>query len=356
MISTAAERRCRDLLLLLREPAQAGELSLSQWETVVRLARQGRLLATLDARLQAAGQGERIPAVVGAHLAGARNLAALRRHHLERELAALAAALPAEVPIVLLKGCAYVVSGAGIAAGRMPSDVDILVAPNDLTRTEAALQAAGWVFDGVLDAHDVRYYRDWSHELPPLRRPGQPLEVDLHHAISPPVGRAPVDTAILLRAAVAVPGARWQVLQGHDQILHAAIHLFQDSELNDSLRGIVDIAGLLREHVANEAELAALRRRADELQVSAMLEDALFFVERWLPSALRVSPVGARMTIVRRAFAHAALPVVPDEPLRLAERVAVAYGRLRYQWRRMPLALLVRHRATKALRMLRRSN
>ena len=356
MISTAAERRCRDLLALLRDPIQAGALSLPQWEVVVRLARQGRLLATLDARLQAAGQGDRIPAVVGAHLTGARNLAALRWHHLERELAALATALPAAVPIVLLKGCAYVVGGARIAAGRMPSDVDILVAPEDLARTERALQSAGWVFDGVLDAHDVRYYRDWSHELPPLRRPGQPLEVDLHHAISPPVGRAPVETALLLRAAVAVPGTRWQVLHGHDQILHAAIHLFQDSELSDGLRGIVDIAGLLREHVTDEAELAALRRRADELRVSAMLDDALFFVERWLPSSLRVSPVGARMTFVRRAFVHAALPVMPDESLRFAERVAVAYGRLRYQWRRMPLTLLVRHRATKALRMLRRSS
>lgn len=355
MKPTAAEQRCRDLLALLREPSRAGALALPQWEVVVRLARQARLLATLDARLHEAEQGDRIPAVVSAHLTGARNLAALRQHHLERELAALAEALPADVPTVLLKGCAYVVTGARIAVGRMPSDVDILVAPADLARTEAVLLAAGWRFDGVLDAHDVRYYRDWSHELPPLRRPGQPLEVDLHHAISPPVGRTPVDAAALLRAAVAVPGTRWQVLQPHDQILHAAIHLFQDSELSDGLRDIVDIAGLLHEHVTDEAALEALRRRAEELQVSAMLEDALFFVERWLPSALRLSPRGAWMTQVRRVFAHAALPLIPGRPPRPAERVAATYGRLRYQWRRMPFGMLVRHRVAKALRTLRRS-
>lgn len=72
----------------------------------------------------------------------------------------------ADYPLVLLKGGAYIGQGLPISRGRLPSDVDILVPRANIASASARLQAAGWI-SKPLDAHDHRYYHDWSHEVPP---------------------------------------------------------------------------------------------------------------------------------------------------------------------------------------------
>ena len=56
--------------------------------------------------------------------------------------------------------------GLPIAAGRLPSDLDILVPRTALPAAQNSLAAAGWrTVD--MDEHDRLYYEDWSHEVPP---------------------------------------------------------------------------------------------------------------------------------------------------------------------------------------------
>ena len=67
-------------------------------------------------------------------------------------------------PRVLLKGAAYIGQDLPIAAGRLPSDLDILVPQAHLPDAQARLTQAGW--NAVaLDDHDRRYYYEWSHEV-----------------------------------------------------------------------------------------------------------------------------------------------------------------------------------------------
>lgn len=346
------------LLALLRDPRHARALCDAEWDVVVRLGRQARLLGVLYHRL---ASGEAVLDDLAPHLAGhflaARNYAEHRRHHLGQVVDALGAALPAGMRVVLLKGAAYAVQGMQAADGRMPSDVDVMVAQPDLARAEAALLAAGWQFQQDMDAHDERYYREWSHELPPLRLPGQVLEVDLHHAIAPVTARRQPTTAALFDAARALPGQRWWVLHPHDQIIHAAIHVFQDSDLVGRLRDIVDIDALVRGQIDGDADWQALVARARLHRAEAALGYALLFCQRWLglavpPGLIGVPPTwAARLTVW--AFSTAAPPGIPDEPVPAAVRWAARYGTCRYYGLRMPPSLLLRHAAVKLWRGLR---
>jgi hypothetical protein len=63
-----------------------------------------------------------------------------------------------------------------------------------------------------MDPYDERYYREWIHELPPLRFPGRFLELDLHHTILPLTGRIQPDSAALLEASNPVEGTGFRVL------------------------------------------------------------------------------------------------------------------------------------------------
>ena len=72
-----------------------------------------------------------------------------------------------------------------IAAGRLPSDLDILVPRAHLGEAQSRLRDIGWV-EPALDEHDRRYYLQWSHELPPMQHAEYSVELDVHHHILPP--------------------------------------------------------------------------------------------------------------------------------------------------------------------------
>jgi hypothetical protein len=227
----------------LRDPAVVLGWDLAQWEYVIRLSRRLRLLGRLAEGVAAAGLLEQVPAQAARHLRAEMHVSRWRtaalRWVLERVDTALA---QAPYPRVLLKGAAYLGQELPIAHGRLPSDADILVPLEHLADAQARLLRAGWAEAGM-DDHDQRYYREWSHELPPMRHPLHALELDLHHNIVPPVARATVDAAPLLARLQPSIWPGWQVLQPADQVLHSATHLFGDSEARDRLRDLVDLDG-----------------------------------------------------------------------------------------------------------------
>src|SRR6185503_6572888 len=73
-----------------------------------------------------------------------------------------------EVPLILLKGIAYVLAELPPARGRIYADVDLLVPEELIGKAEAGLLERGW-FRTTIDPYDDRYYRVWMHEIPPLR-------------------------------------------------------------------------------------------------------------------------------------------------------------------------------------------
>jgi hypothetical protein len=346
----------RLLLEILVSPARGPSLSLEEWDLVVRTARIARLLGTLHARFAAERQLDTVPLQVRAHLESTRALAAYRRQLLLHEMRAVAKVLaPLGVPMILLKGGAYLAQGLRCADGRLPEDLDLMVPRDRLDEAERALVAAGWAFE-TTDAYDQHYYRAWSHELPPLRAPGHAIELDLHHTILPPTGRVRPDARALVDAAVAIPDSPFRVLSPPDQVLHACAHLFQDSDCTERLRDLVDIDALIREHAATERAWGALLARARLHGLGRPLAYAIRYCAAWLDTPVpgdvaaelaRLGPGRTSRAAMDRLIERAIVPHSPDEEPGRGIRFARWLLFVRSMWLRMPPWLLAYHSLAK---------
>jgi len=354
---------CELLLRGLREPHALRHLGPAEWELLIRVARRGRLHGVLPARLAADGALHFVPDRVLTHLesgaAVARyrlQMARLEQHHLARALADVGA------PLVLLKGGAYAAQGLAVAEGRPLNDLDIMTPAEHLPRVEAALRRSGWR-SPVEDPYDQRYYREWSHEVPPLRGEGRMLEVDLHHTILPPTGRLRADADRLFADAVPLAGSPFSVLSPADQVLHASVHLFQDVDVAERLRDVVDLDGLLRAYGDRPRFWTALVEHAAHHGLQRPLWYALHFARVWLgtpidaavPTALSsCAPNAVTQALMHALFGSTLLPFHPDRGPTLRRTAAWQLLRTRAMWLRMPPGLLVRHAGTKFARAVAR--
>ena len=340
-------------LAAIRQPELALAWSLADWHRVVRLARRLRLLARLGESLRAAGLLNRLPAQARRHLESEMCLSRWRTGVMVWALQRVAATLSgAPYPLVLLKGGAYIGQGLPLAAGRLPSDADILVPKAHIAQAGVKLREAGWM-SAQLDAHDERYYHEWSHEVPPMMNPVHPVELDLHHNILPPVARTHVDADLLLARLQPSKWPPWQVLHPVDQVLHSAAHLFLDSEPIDRVRDLVDLDGLMRHFGdADPGFWPELPRRAQQLGLSEQLAQAAHFTTRWLgtpiPEATLALIVSNGPGPLRRAWLMPLMsavltPTEPDAMPSLRQRFAAFVVLVRYHRNRLPLRLLIPH-------------
>ncbi len=354
-MSASLQNAVSRLLGVLCEPASVHGLGLGDWEELIRLARAARLHATLGRRLMADPTlWAAVPEQPRGHLQAAINFAAHRRHLLELELRTLADVLPPGIDVVLLKGAAYQMQGLPNADGRIAADIDLLVRRADLDAVEAALAAQGWA-STVSDEYDQRYYREWSHELPPMRADGHALELDLHHAIAPVTSRCTPDVERLFAALLPLPGSRFSVLSPADQLVHAVVHLFQDTELDGRLRDLVDIDGLLRMLPADDGSMRSLAARVRHHGADRLFWYALHYCERWLgtpvPAVLWPSPPPRPIRrVMDWMLVRTLLPHLPEARSAPDRRFAGELARLRYHRMRMPTPLLLRHAAIKIWR------
>jgi hypothetical protein len=161
------------LIESIRDPRSLATIDSASWEHVLSCARRNAVLAYLGERAWSAGVIDDLPEIPRDALLSARTSAAriaqLARWELDRARRALRAA---EIPMIALKGVAYILREMPHAATRLLSDIDIMVPRRRIAEAERVLLAAGWRATN-LDAYDQRYYREWSHEIPPLRYPGR---------------------------------------------------------------------------------------------------------------------------------------------------------------------------------------
>lgn len=356
---TTLPAHCAVLLRALADPLSVLRLGPGEWDLLVRVARRARLHGTLHARLNACDALDRVPDRALAHLESGAAVARYRlqlvrweQHHLAQVLA------PLGVPLVLLKGAAYAAQALPFAEGRPLNDVDVMVPAADLGRVEAALRRAGWRSE-MDDPYDERYYREWSHEIPPLIGPGRAVEVDLHHTILPPTGCLRPDAARLF-AASKPSVAPFRVLAPADQVLHAAVHLLQDTDSAERLRDLVDLDGLLQVHAAQSGFWETLAEHARHHGLERPLWYALHLTQCWLDTPVDAhfmrrldAPAAPLPAVMRRLYAATLFPAHPDRGRTHRERAAWQLLRMRASWMRMPPALLLRHSVHKLLRPLR---
>jgi hypothetical protein len=241
-----------------------------------------------------------------------------------------------------------------------------MVARAALDDVERALLNAGWEFEKT-DPYDQHYYRAWSHEIPPMRCAGQALELDVHHTILPPFGRLRPNTEALFEVAVPIAGTPFHVLCPSDQVLHAAAHLFQDSDCIGRLRDVVDFDGLVRLYSAAEPDRfwEELLARSRLHQLGRPLWYAVTFARAWLglpvPNQIEnglneFCPHWAARLALRALASRTLPPANPDGERSLATYLAGRTLEFRALWLRMPAGVLAYHSAMKLLRTLKRGS
>jgi hypothetical protein len=264
-----------------------------------------------------------------------------------------------DVPVVLMKGSAYVMASLPPARGRFVGDVDLMVPRERIDEVEQRLIERGWRAS-ELDDYDQRYYREWTHEIPPMQHPERDTTLDVHHTIVPLTSRAQPDAQALFDASVLLADPRLRVLAPADMVLHSGVHLFND-EVGAPLRDLFDLHDLL-------CHFGAAPGFWDELLARGRLhglQRPLYYVLRYtvrhlgtpvprdvLDAAATAGPGLLLGAVMDWIFDRRFRPVPPKGPT--AALIIAAWAHyLRAHWLRMPPRLLVRHLSVKAAQAVR---
>ena len=344
------------LISMLAAPERLADQSMAEWDRLVAQARHVILQGHLSRLIDRQAIRDKVPAVALRHLDSIRVVSEKQRHSVRWELKQLKNAFQLlDDPILLLKGAAYAVSDLQASHGRVFSDIDLLVPKQHIERTERILSLHGWV-SGHHDGYDDRYYRQWMHEIPPLKHIQRRTVLDVHHTILPPTARYHPNPEKLIASARDI-GQGVKVLCPEDMVIHSATHLFHEGELEHGLRDLVDLQELLAQFAKDELGFwQRLVPRAIELDLLRPLYYGLYYAHKLLKVPIPVEV----MAQAQRARPHVLLqPIMnalferafaPDHPS--CDRALTGFARwllyVRSHYLRMPLYLLIPHLVRKA--------
>ena len=330
------------LARVLAEPERAVGLDAAAWNALIAAARAEQLIGSLALRVGT----HALPPVVADVLHDARDAATEQRRAALWEAEMMRRVLaPLGVPLVLLKGTAFVAAGLSAGQGRHIGDLDLLVPRAALPAIEHALLEAGWEW-AKPNAYDDDYYRRWMHELPPLIHRDRDRMIDVHHTILPPTARPTPDADALIAGAVPL-GNGLSVLAPADMVIHAALHLFADGDLAGGLRNLWDVDRLLREFADDDRDFwLKLHARSAEHEAAKFVTRAARLSARLFDTPIPVAwrrgsaadGLYARRLLARDGWGRETRPA-----MRLAFYV-------RSHWIRMPPLMLARHLLIKARR------
>lgn len=347
------------LVRLLMAPPADRRLMLAEWDVLLQQARANRLLPRVAVRVDQAELWDQIPDSVRPHLQAGLRLAAKQRRDVLWELRQIHRVLATlECPLVLLKGAAYMAADLPTGHGRIFSDIDIMVPESHLADAERMLLTANWVYNKI-DPYDQRYYRRWTHQLPPLQHSFRGSVLDLHHTIVPKTARIALNAETLFAQARALPSLRpYHVLAPEDMVLHSAVHLFNDGEFSHGLRDLFDLHDLINYFARDPGFWHRLLARAETLDLRRPLSYALRYISRVLGDSVPDAPWQELATWLAAYPTRVAMDSMFDEALspdharRPGALANVADWALeaRGHYLRMPLHLLVPHLVRKAVR------
>ncbi|WP_145387239.1 nucleotidyltransferase family protein [Stieleria neptunia] len=244
------ERDPAELLRLvnrLREDASiCREWDLRTWDRVIRFANHTSSLAQISHDLHCGGLVEYLPVGVRARLQRENWLTAFNHRIIRYETAAVGRILaPLQVPLVLLKGSAYLTAGCEWAAGRTTNDIDLLVREQDLDDVDRALRRNEFAPNEYNSDRDERYYRRWLHELAPRSHVYRHIEIDLHFRLLPfgdPYS-FPVDG--MIDRSRPIPGTPYSWLDPVDCVLNSIVNLGHTGEYRRAFRDLWDLRYLV---------------------------------------------------------------------------------------------------------------
>ena len=327
-----------------------------QWESVIRIAREAGILGRIAQIVRDKEAQDSVPLFARKHLQAATAYSIKQARQVKYEAQALLVLLQRAgiERHMFLKGSAYVLSNSPVSKGRTFSDIDILVDRALIEQAERKLVLYGWFQEETSD-YDQRYYRQWTHEIPPLMHSVRGTVLDMHHNLLPPVtGRAP-DIERFWREIRTLDDGE-QVLSPAAMTLHSIIHLFFQEEFSHGFRDLSDIH-LMFTHHGSEDYWATLCDLANDSGFGRELYLAMRYSVRILGSSI---PKGAIEQMNQHKpgkggqiyydwlFGRVLLPqhsLVDTGATHLANTV----GFIRGHFIKMPLHILVYHTFHKAV-------
>lgn len=250
------------------------------WDELMLLAGEQLIVPQLLSRLGAAS--EDLPDEVHAYLHETRRRSLQRNQALYVTLSDAVRTLnEAGIEPVLLKGAAFWATPAG-PADRLISDLDLLVAPAEMTAAVQALVACGFAI-----LKDARNSSD--HPIVELGRGCDPGPIDLHQYA--PAMNTRISAALKAHTRrVSVAGGTAQVLTPEAQIFVLAIH----DQVHDvhfwrggyNLRHLLDIAVLSKTGVDWDAIIALCQTRTERIALGALLQAVNTLVGADIPNHL----------------------------------------------------------------------
>lgn len=340
------------LLGAIHHPSSMATLSEQEWDALLRHSRRAGLLSRLALDAQDAGLYDNLPPRVRRHMQAAVFVAERQKRAIHWEVHKLHKAIGyMGIPIVLLKGAAYVMAELPPSRGRLFGDIDLLVPRQNLTDVELELRLHGWHGVGH-DDYDQRYYREWTHEIPPVTHISRGSTLDIHHNILPLTARLKPQASDLLADIKPIPGlSNFYRLGDEDLVLHSATHLFHEGEWGNGLRDLVDIHSLLGKFCRQHDFMDRLTARAQKLDLSEPFHLAVWFNQLLLgiSNSNKASKVPMPNAYHRWLFQHGFSLAHPDLSC-AGSAMAGFLLYLRSHFLRMPMTLLIPHLARKTVR------
>lgn len=333
-------------------PDSLKQFSALDWDLLVRQGRRANLLAKLASKLERCGLLAEIPKAPRLHLISALKMTEQQNTAMLWEIECIQEALGIlDIPIILLKGAAYLASNLEVAYGRSFSDVDILVPRSQIGKIESQLMIHGWSGSNH-DAYDQTYYRQWMHEIPPMRHIVRGTTIDVHHSILPETARIKVNAGILFDRVQKIPGkTNLFVLHPVDMALHSATHLFHEGELENGLRDLFDLDELFKHLNNNSVYWEEIYDRAVQIGVSRPLFYAIRYTTLLLNTPVPANIVRRSMEFKPPLLSLAIIDYCYTKSLQPVHSSCTTFGTfiarsilyLRSHWIRMPFFMLARH-------------
>jgi len=348
------------LLTFFRNPETSRTWSHTEWERLFQLARSAKLLGTLAFFIEERGLLDAAPEKGRWFIDSARVKAERGRRQTLWEAECLrratfgksfvADAPEREIPLVLLKGAAYQAADLPWGRGRFSVDVDVLTPLETLPQIEAALLVAGWIPEKKSE-YDEHFYRDWMHEIPPMVHLDRGTTLDVHHTILPRTGRLTVDASLLFEEIVPLRDNLY-VLSPRDMLLHSTVHLFQDGELDNCSRDLLDLHAMFAYFPEKDPEFwEKLLARTRQLRLTRPLYYAVTFCRALLgtsfPETFLREVETFRGSFLTRTLMNELVPQTIEPEISGEERFTASCARfglyVRSHFLRMPLHILLPH-------------
>lgn len=263
-------RASRLLAQCLVNPSHLQTLRSDALTAVITAARAEKLLATLAEHSKNITLPERVKQIFDDAIIDCNNFQRSAMWEVDRMHFGLNSL---NIPVILLKGSAFVAAGLSAAKGRQVGDLDILVPRSHLDKVEKKLLTDGWEWVKD-DPYDQQYYRQWMHELPPMIHNERDGMIDVHHTILPLTAKPTPDADSLIDQAIKLESGLF-ILNPADMICHAAAHLAADGDMAGGMRNLWDVHVLLKGFAQQQGFWDSLENRAKTHQLSAAVARTL---------------------------------------------------------------------------------